>query len=115
MSSRKRTAASAVSVVLAAAVLAGCGGAGLEGKIANYDEVTVWPSADPKGQEPVDELTTLAPVTVQCYTPGEADASGYGYGATYKISYKGGSGYIDASTSILSDEGEVSPYMVPTC
>ncbi|MFJ9417658.1 hypothetical protein ACIRPT_26315 [Streptomyces sp. NPDC101227] len=105
--------ASVVAAGLATVVLAGCGG--IDGKIGNYDTVTVWPAADPRGQQPVDKLTTLTPVTVECYTPGEVDATGFGYGATYKISYDGGSGYIDESTSIMSDGGEVSPSRVPKC
>ncbi|MFI9045564.1 hypothetical protein [Streptomyces sp. NPDC053427] len=111
-----RTRSVVVSVVatgLATALLTGCGG--IDGKIGDYDKVTVWPNADPRGQQPVAELTTLTPVTVECYTPGEVNATGYGYGATYKISYDGGSGYIDESTSIMSDGGEVSPSRVPKC
>ncbi|MEU4843837.1 hypothetical protein [Streptomyces gilvosporeus] len=93
---------SVAGVALGVAVLAGCGG--LDGKIGNYDKVTVWPSENTVGQQPTAELTTLAPVTVECYT-----------GGMYKISYDGGSGYIDASTSIMSDKGEVSPSMVSGC
>jgi hypothetical protein len=98
---------------LATAVLAGCGG--VDGKIGNYGKVSVWPNADPRGQHPIADLTTLTPVTVECYTPGTVDATGFGYGATYKISYDGGSGYIDQSTSLMSDGGQVSPDRVPKC
>ncbi|WP_328743390.1 hypothetical protein OG436_38665 [Streptomyces caniferus] len=104
---------SVVAVGAAMAVLAGCGG--IDGKIGDYDRVTVWPDADPRGQKPVADLTTLTPVTVECYTPGRVDATGFGYGGTYKVSYDGGSGYIDESTSIMSDGGEVSPSRVPKC
>lgn len=99
--------------VLALLTLSGCGG--IDGKIANYDSVAVWPNANPIGSQPEQQLTTLTPITVDCYEPGKTDASGYGYGATYKISYDGGSGYIDASTSIMSDDGEVTPEMVSEC
>lgn len=112
---KKRVATTVAGVVLAVAALAGCDGGGLEGKIGDYDDVSVWPSADPRGQKTIDELTTLAPVTVECYTRGDVDASGYGYGGKYKISYDGGAGYIDESTSIMSEKGEVSPDMVPEC
>ncbi|WP_197091877.1 hypothetical protein [Streptacidiphilus albus] len=105
------TMASAAALLL----LSACGADGLAGKIEDYDSVSVWPSADPVGQQPTGELTTLAPVTVECYAAGQVDSNGMGYGASYKISYDGGSGYIDAGTSILSDKGEVSPGMVPAC
>ncbi|MFG3114169.1 hypothetical protein ACGF4C_07215 [Streptomyces sp. NPDC048197] len=110
---RKRSVVVSVAAAgLATAVLTGCG---VDGKIGNYDKVSVWPDADPRGQSPIADLTTLTPVTVECYTPGKTDATGFGYGATYKISYDGGSGYIDASTSIMSDGGAVSPDRVPNC
>ena len=107
-----------VTTMVGAAValsLTACGADGLSGKIGNYDSVSVWPSADPRGTQPIGTVTTMAPVTVECYTAGQTDANGMGYGATYKISYDGGEGYIDASTSIMSDKGEVSPSMVSAC
>ncbi|MBO8186851.1 hypothetical protein [Streptomyces spirodelae] len=113
MNGGQRVVVSLAAAGLSTAVLTGCGD--VEGKIGNYDDVTVWPAADPRGRQPVGRLTTLTPVTVECYTPGETDASGYGYGATYKVSYDGGSGYVAASTSIISDDGEVSPDRVPEC
>ncbi|MFE2601063.1 hypothetical protein ACFXCZ_32000 [Streptomyces sp. NPDC059396] len=112
---RKKTTIATAAAPLLVVLLAGCGTSGLDGKIGNYDNVSVWPSADARGSQPIGELTTLAPVTVECYTPGQVDANGMGYGATYKISYDGGEGYIDAGTSVMSDKGEVAPGMVPQC
>ncbi|WP_405779504.1 hypothetical protein [Streptomyces sp. NBC_00859] len=77
--------------------------------------MTVWPAADPRGREPIGELTTLQKVTVKCITRGQLDANGMGYGDTYKIDFKGGSGYIDTSTSIQTDDGELSPGDVDEC
>ncbi|MFF8593195.1 hypothetical protein ACF061_17510 [Streptomyces sp. NPDC015220] len=103
MKTAGRSAAAVSCAVLCGLVLAGCGNDGLKGTIQNYDDVSVW-SGPGMGQRVVGELTTLAPVTVKCY----ADHS-------FKISYDGGSGWIDADTSILSKKGEVAPGMVPKC
>jgi hypothetical protein len=54
-------------------------------------------------------------VTVECYAPGEVNAAGLGYVGSYKVSYDGGSGYIDEYTSIMSDDGLLSPDRVPEC
>ncbi|UKY54587.1 hypothetical protein [Streptomyces inhibens] len=112
MKLNRRVALPVGAVVFAVAALAGCG---VEGKIGNYGNVSVWPSADPRGQAPVGKLTTLMTVTVECHVPGKVDAKGFGYGGSYKVSYDGGSGYIDDSTEIMSDDGVVSPDRVSEC
>ncbi|MGY1437908.1 hypothetical protein [Streptomyces reniochalinae] len=81
----------------------------------DYDDVSVWSSADPRGRQPIGTLTTLSKVTVKCVERGRADANGMGYGDTYKIDFEGGTGYIDANTSILTDDGELSPNSVDEC
>jgi hypothetical protein len=96
---RRRKLGVAVCVVLAGAALGGCG---VEGKVTDYGEVTVW--SEPGSMERVGTLTTMAPVTVDCFTDGY-----------FKISYDGGSGYVDTGTEILSDEGVVNSSMVPEC
>lgn len=113
MKNKGRTSLTLAAVALATVGLTGCGG--IEGRIGDYDRVSVWEKADPKGQQPIASLTIQTPVTVECYVPGKVDAQGMGYGGSYKVSYDGGSGYIDDSTSIMSDGGEVSPERVPEC
>uniref|UniRef100_UPI0018923CDB hypothetical protein n=1 Tax=Catenulispora rubra TaxID=280293 RepID=UPI0018923CDB len=86
---------------------------GLKGKIENFDNVTVWPSADPRSvpQSQLASLpyrTTQAPVMIICFTPGHTDTNGMGYGDTYKIKYDGGSGYTDAQTDVLIDKGALA-------
>ncbi|MEU7074094.1 hypothetical protein AB0B30_31745 [Streptomyces narbonensis] len=112
MGSNKRLATTAAVTAILAVTLVGCG---TEGTIQDYDNVTVWPAADPRGREPIDTLTTLQNVTVKCITRGQVDANGMGYGDTYKIDFKGGSGYIDTSTTILTDDGVLSPDKVDEC
>ena len=96
--------------VALAAVLAGCG---VEGKIADYDDVTVYsePTANAVGGVDHDEvgtLTTMASLTVECHL----SVNGFGF---YRISCNDGSGYIDDSTSILGEDGEMSVDQVPDC
>ncbi|WP_369199584.1 hypothetical protein [Streptomyces sp. PU-14G] len=112
MVSTKRLAATALVTAISAVTLAGCG---TKGKIMDYDDVTVWSSADPRGRKPIGTLTTLSKVTVKCVKRGQVDANGMGYGDTYKIDFDGGAGYIDTNTSILTDDGELSPNNVDEC
>ena len=91
--------------------LAGCGG--VDGKIMNEDDVPVY--SQPQGnaasgvdQQETSKLTVLTPVTVECHL----SVNGFGF---YKVSFDGGSGYINDSTSILSDGGELSPDKVSGC
>ncbi|MEU6480604.1 SH3 domain-containing protein [Streptomyces sp. NPDC047017] len=103
MTAARRSAPAVACALLCGLTLAGCGDDGLDGKIADYDTVTVWSGGGTSAHE-VGELTVLAPVTVKCHTDG-----------WYKVSYDGGSGWIDSSTSIISKKGEVAPHMVPEC
>ncbi|MGP3975936.1 hypothetical protein ACTWQF_18430 [Streptomyces sp. 8N114] len=112
MGSIKRSAATGVATAISAVTLIGCG---IEGTIQDYDTVSVWPSADPRGRQPIGQLTTQSKVTVKCITRGHVDANGMGYGDTYKIDFKGGEGYIDTSTSILTDDGVLAPGNVDEC
>ncbi|MFD3537769.1 hypothetical protein [Streptomyces sp. NPDC058664] len=112
MGSNKRLVTTAVGTAILAVTLVGCG---TEGTVQDYDDVTVWPAADPRGREPIGELTTLQKVTVKCITRGQVDANGMGYGDTYKIDFEGGSGYIDTNTTILTEDGELSPDNVDEC
>ncbi|MFE7278324.1 hypothetical protein, partial [Streptomyces sp. NPDC057623] len=43
------------------------------------------------------------------------NAADFGYVGSYKVSYDGGSGYIDESTSIMSDDGLLSCDRFPEC
>ncbi|MFJ6749320.1 MULTISPECIES: hypothetical protein [unclassified Streptomyces] len=112
MKRKRRAALSVGAVVFATVALAGCG---IEGRIGNYDSVTVWPSADPRGRAPVGKLTTLTTVTVECHEAADVDANGYGFGGSYQVSYDGGSGYIDDNTEIMSDDGALTPDRVAAC
>ncbi|NSC25559.1 hypothetical protein FM076_32170 [Streptomyces albus subsp. chlorinus] len=108
----KRSTAAGVATVLSAVTLIGCG---TEGRIQDYDTVSVWPAADPRGRQPIGQLTTRSKVTVKCVSRGHVDANGMGYGDMYKIDFNDGDGYIDTSTSILTDDGELSPENVDEC
>jgi hypothetical protein len=99
----RRIAPALCCTALCGLALTACGDDGLKGTVEDYDTVTVWSDPGPGGRQ-TGELTTLAPLTVSCYEDG-----------WFKISYDGGSGYIDSGTSILSKKGEVAPGMVPTC
>ncbi|MEU5834656.1 hypothetical protein ABZ820_13425 [Streptomyces diacarni] len=112
MGSNKRLAVSALVTAVSAVTLVGCG---TEGKIMDYDDVSVWPSADSRGRQPIGTLTTLSKVTVKCIERGQRDANGMGYADAYKIEFEGGTGYIDTHTSILTDDGELSPNNVDEC
>ncbi|OXM56033.1 hypothetical protein CFP71_15365 [Amycolatopsis thailandensis] len=97
-------------VTASALVLCACG---VDGKIGDYGDTTVYSEPKPNANggvshDPVGKLTTLSKVTVTCHET----VNGFGF---YKISYSGGSGYVDDSTSIMSDDGEVRPAKVPKC
>ncbi|MEU6282495.1 SH3 domain-containing protein [Streptomyces sp. NPDC047028] len=103
MRAPRRIAPALCCALLCGLALTACGDDGLKGTIEDFDTVTVW-SGPGQGARPTGELTTQAPLTIACYDDG-----------WFKVSYDGGSGYIDADTSILSKKGEVAPSMVPTC
>jgi hypothetical protein len=101
------------TIVLAVALAAALAGCGVDGTIADYDDVTVYsePTANAVGgvdQDEVGTLTTMASLTVECHL----SVNGFGF---YRISYHDGSGYIDDSTSILGEDGELSVDQVPDC
>ncbi|WP_245191937.1 hypothetical protein [Amycolatopsis azurea] len=106
----KRKTLKLTVVAASALVLCACG---VEGKVGDYGDTTVYSEPKPNANggvshDPVGTLTTLSKVTVSCHEK----VNGFGF---YKISYSGGSGYIDDSTSIMSDDGELRPAKVPKC
>ncbi|CAM3513951.1 hypothetical protein [Stackebrandtia soli] len=105
-----RTVLPTLAAVAAAMTLSGCG---VDGAIADYGTVSVWEEPD-SGLDvtPIAELTTLNAVTVTCHvSPGPDEMTGY-----YKVTFDGGSGYIDDSTAILTDEGTaMRTDSVPEC
>ncbi|MGP3989242.1 hypothetical protein [Streptomyces sp. 3N207] len=112
MGSIKRSVAACAVTAISAVTLIGCG---IEGTIQDYDTVSVWPAADPRGRQPIGQLTTQSKVKVKCISRGHVDVNGMGYGDTYKIDFNGGDGYIDTNTSILTDDGVLAPGDVDEC
>lgn len=92
-------------VLLAAGALTACG---VQGAVADYGDTRV---EDEPGGRQIATLTTMNEVTVQCHLPaGPNDYSGY-----YKVSFDGGSGYIDDTTEILTDGTALRHDSVPEC